>query len=248
MANLEKICKKIRQQILKTSYEVKACHIGSALSCVEILVVLYWKILKRNDIFIFSKASGASALYSVLAERGYFKKDKLAYYLKNYPLASKEVPGVIHSVGSLGHGLSVAVGMALANKKRRVYCLVSDAEVQEGTFWESLLFASHHKLDNLKVIIDYNKIQACGFTNQILNLESLSLKLQSFNWLVSEIAGHNLDKLEWTLKIPSIKNMPHIIIAHTVKGRGVSFMENDYLWHYRNLDDDKLLELALNNL
>ena len=167
---LEKICCNIRKTILRISYETQACHIGSALSCVEILVSLYWKILKRGDIFIFGKASGASALYAVLAERGIIKKSKVSEYLKNYPLASTEVPGVVHSVGSLGHGLPVAVGMALGNRKRRVFVLLGDADVQEGTFWESYWFAKQQKLNNLIVFIDKNDLQACGRVRDILNI------------------------------------------------------------------------------
>mgnify|MGYP001561673014 CR=1 FL=1 len=209
MANLEKICKKIRLAILKTSFETQACHIGSALSCVEILVTLYWKILKKNDVFIFGKASGASALYCVLAERGIIKKSKVNEYLKKYPLASTEVKGVVHSVGSIGHALPVAVGMAFGDRKRNVYVLLGDADVQEGTFWESILFTRHHKLDNLHILIDRNHLQACGDTEDILGIRD-ALKVLQFIFPFR--------------------------ITETLKGKGVYFMENDYTWHYKNLD------------
>ena len=211
MANLEKICKEIRRDIINASYLANACHIGSALSCVEILVNLYWKTLKKNDVFIFSKASGASALYAVLAKKGYFKKEKLTHYLKNYPLASTEVPGVVHSVGSLGHGLPVAVGMALANRKRNVYVLLGDADVQEGTFYESLLFARKHLLKNLYILIDRNGLQACGHTEDILGIE---------------------------LALAQLKVIFPFAVLYTVKGWGVDFMEHDYTWHYKNLDKE----------
>ncbi len=216
MANLEKICKKIRLAILKASYETQACHIGSALSCVEILVNLYWKILKKNDIFIFGKASGASALYCVLAERGIIKKSKVNEYLKKYPLASTEVKGVVHSVGSIGHALPVAVGMALGNRKRKVYVLLGDADIQEGTFWESCLFAKQHKIENLIIIIDRNKLQACGKTSDIL-------------------------ELPWYLFNEPIR------VVNTIKGRGVSFCEGDYRWHYYNLSPS-LYKKAVNEI
>lgn len=216
--NSANICLRIRRQILKASYEAGACHIGSALSCVDILVELYYKTLKKDDIFLFSKASGVATLYAILADKGYFPKEKLSYYLKNYPLASKEVPGVIHSVGSLGHGLSVAVGLALGNRKRRVYTLLSDGECQEGSTYEASLFARQHKLNNLHVIVDDNGLQACGATKDILDLETA---YEFFR-----------------------KTLPNFKRVRTIKGQGVSFMENDYCWHYRNLDK-KLLNKAL---
>ena len=211
MANLEKICKKIRLAILKTSFETQACHIGSALSCVEILVTLYWKILKKNDVFIFGKASGASALYCVLAERGIIKKSKVNEYLKKYPLASTEVKGVVHSVGSIGHAFPVAVGMAFGDRKRNVYVLLGDADVQEGTFYESLLFAKQHKLFNLHIIVDRNRLQACDYTENILGITDSLLAL--------------------SLIFPFIS-------VNTIKGKGVDFMENDFTWHYKNLDKE----------
>lgn len=230
---LVNLARTIRRQILKASFKVKACHIGSALSCVEILVALYFKILKKSDIFLFSKASGASALYAVLAEKGEISRQKVAFYLKKYPLAGREVPGVIWSAGSLGHGLPVALGLALAEKKRKVYCLVSDGELQEGTTWESALFANHHQLNNLTVIVDRNYFQACGQTEKILRLESLKNKWKTFGWQVKEINGHNFSEIISALKTKHKK--PLIIIAETVKGKGVDFMENNFEWHYLNL-------------
>ncbi len=233
------LAKKIRRRILKASFEAKACHIGSALSAVEILIALYFKVMKEEDVFIFSKASGASALYSVLAEKGIIPEDKVAYYLKNYPLPHKDVPGVVHSVGSIGHGLSVAVGMALGDRSKKVYVLMSDGEMQEGSTWEAILFAAHHKLDNLVAIVDYNKHQAFGKTNEVLNLEPLSKKFNAFGWTSFEKDGHNID---YMFAIKSI--MPICIIAHTIKGKGVSFMENNNDWHYLNLTKE-LYEKAI---
>ncbi len=208
----------IRKDILNASFFSGACHIGSALSCVEILVDLFNNTLKKDDVFIFSKASGVATLYAILARKGYFPKEKLAYYLKNYPLPSKEVPGVIHSVGSLGHGLPIAVGLALADRNRRVFVLMSDGECQEGTTYESALFARQHGLNNLYVIIDANGIQACDRVENVLGLKTAYKFLES--------------------------TLPNITIDRTVKGQGISFCENSIDWHYQNLTPE-LLKRAL---
>jgi transketolase len=242
---LDDFARTTRQNILKTSFEAGACHIGSALSCVEMLAVLYLKILKKGDVFLFSKASGVCALYVILAEKGIIDRKKIVHYLKKYPLVGREVPGVIWSGGSLGHGLPVAVGMALADKKRKVYCLVSDGELQEGTTWESALFAEHHNLNNLTVIVDRNHLQACGKTEEILKLEPLKEKWQAFGWQAKEINGHSFSEIENALKIKHKK--PLVIIADTIKGKGVSFCENEYSWQYRNLNEE-LLKQALKEL
>lgn len=203
------------------SFEANACHIGSALSCVDIMVKLFYEILKDEDIFLFSKASGVATYYAILADKGYFPKEKLAEYLHNYPLPSKEVPGIIHSLGSLGHGLPVAAGIAYANPNKQVYILMSDGECEEGTTYETALFARQHKLKNLHVFIDYNCIQACGWTFDILDLTT------AFQFLNA--------------------TLPNCQILHTTKGKGVSFMQDDPSWHYRNLTPE-LLEAALNEL
>ena len=161
--------KEIKRDILKASYEAKACHLGSALSCVKILLEIFNK-KKKRDIFLFAKASGVCAFYALLANLGYFPKEKIAEYIKNYPLPDEHVPGVIHSIGSCGHGLPVAVGLALADRKRDVFILMSDGELQCGTTWECLLFIKQHKLKNLKVYVDNNGFQANGRIKDILNL------------------------------------------------------------------------------
>lgn len=221
LSNLEQKAKQIRRDILNASFEAKACHLGSALSCVEIMVDLFYNRLKEDDIFIFSKASGVATYYAILADKGYFSKEKLAEYLHNYPLPSKEVKGVLFSCGSLGHGVSVATGLALADRNRDVYVLVSDGEIQEGTMWESALFARQHKLNNLFVICDDNGIQAMDKTSLILDLKT------AFSFLKKTF--------------PNFKNVK------TIKGFGVSWMEDLPEWHYRNLDE-KLLKLALKEI
>ena len=204
----------IKKDVLVASYESGACHIGSALSCVGILVDLFYNKLGKDDVFVFSKASGVAAFYAILADTGYFPKEKLVEYLKNYPLPSKEVTGVIHSMGSLGHGLSLACGLALGDRNRKVYVLLSDGECQEGSTMEAVLFARQHKLDNLFVIIDHNRLQALGYTDEILKID--------FDFYT--------------------RNLPHCEVVVTTKGDGVDFMEDDNSWHYRNLDVDQLEE------
>jgi len=249
MRKLEKLAKKIRRKIIELLYKHNACHLGSCLSCVEILVALYFKIMKSEDKFLLSKGWAAAALYSILAEKGIIEWNDLYenYYepgSKYWGLVHHTVPGVEHSFGSAGHGLPVAIGMALANKNRRVFCLVSDGEMDCGTTWESALFAAHHKLDNLVVLVDYNKFQAFGKTNEVLNLESLAEKWRNFNWVVYEIDGHNFGELLKTLKkILSVKGKPHILICHTIKGKGISFYENKLESHYGNISDEQYKEL-----
>lgn len=203
--NYKNKVKQIRKDILDISFAANACHIGSALSCVEILVDLYYRKLKEEDAFIFSKASGVATLYAILADKGYFSKKRAIYCLKNYPLISREVPGVLWSGGSLGHGLPFATGIALADKKKKVYVLMGDAEMQEGTTYESLLFKKQHKLNNLIIYCDWNRLQACGEIKNILNLP--------YNFLKS-------------MGVKMIK---------TVKGYPIDFMSGDFSWHYRNL-------------
>jgi len=220
-ANLKQKEQEIKKQVLQSSFEAGACHIGSALSCVGIMIKLFYDILGPEDIFLFSKASGVATFYAILADKGMFPKEKISQYLHDYPLPSKEVPGVIHSLGSLGHGLPVAVGLAHACPERNIYVLISDAECQEGTTYESLLFARQHDLKNLHVIVDYNQIQACGFVYNILDISVFLDFLKSF--------------------------FPTVEIAYTMKGDGVDFMENSPDWHYRNLTPE-LLESALKQI
>jgi transketolase len=218
---MEAKIKQIDTDVLKSSFEAGACHLGSSLSCTPIMVKLFYETLTDRDVFIFSKASGAATYYAILADKGYFPKEKLAEYLKNYPEVSKEVPGVIWSGGSVGHGLAVAVGLAHADRTRNVYVLISDGECQEGVTYESALFARQHKLTNLFVICDSNGLQACGSTSDIMDLETAYDFFQ--------------------------KTFPNFDLQRTVKGRGVSFMENKYEWHYKNLTPE-LLDQALKEI
>lgn len=230
--------KEIRQQIIKSSYEANACHIGSALSCVEIIKTIY-ETKKQEDIFVFGKASGVCCLYS------YLHPERAAELIKKYPLPSKEVEGIIWSGGSLGQGLSVACGLALGDRNRKVYCLISDGELQEGQTWEAIMFANQHKLNNLVVIIDRNFLQALGNTEDICKLEPISYKLEDFGWKVTKPDGHNEEEIKRAIE--TIVDKPKAIIAYTIKGKGVSFMEDRNDWHYRNLTQVQK-DMALNEL
>lgn len=235
-------------------YELQEGHIGSALSCVDILIVLYFEILninpkdflnKERDKFILSKGHAAAALYAVLSEKGFFSKELLDNYCKDgsklagHPIRGS-VPGIEATTGSLGHGFPMATGIALADKndakKRRTFVMISDGECDEGTTWEAALFAAHHKLDNLTVIIDYNKFQAFGRVKDVLNLEPLAKKWESFGWQVKEINGHNFKEIEKALSsVPFRKGKPSIVICNTIKGKGISFLEDKLESHYRHL-------------
>lgn len=254
---MKEIAKKIRRKVIELLYKHKACHLGSCMSCIEILVALYFKIMKPEDKFILSKGHAAAALYTVLAEKGVINWEELyeKYYEKGHEywgLVHHTVPGIIFSTGSLGHGLPAACGMAFAIKKdknkEKVYCLMSDGEMDCGTTWESALFAAHHKLDNLVVIVDRNWWQAFGKTEEVLKLEPLKKKWEAFGWEVSEADGHNFeDLLEAFERNLLIKGKPHIIICRTVKGKGISFAENKMEWHYYNLTQE-LYERAKKDL
>lgn len=244
--NYKTISRDVRKQLLKLSNSAKSSHLGSSLSIVDILVVLYKSILKKN-IFILSKGHACLALYCILQKFNYISKKVLKSYGKNNTIllshVSHKVPGVEFSTGSLGHGLPYAVGRALAekiNKKsKKIYVLISDGELNEGTTWESLLFASFHKLDNLIIIIDYNKIQSLDYTKNILKLEPIDKKLISFGCKVIRINGHSFSQLYKSLSRKN-KSKPLLIICDTIKGKGISFMENSILWHYKSPSNDEL--------
>ena len=253
-----KIAKNIRINSLRMANSGGGSHIGSSLSIADILAVLYSNILNVNpkkpelanrDRFILSKGHSGAAVYAVLAEMGFFPKDKLKTHYKNGSdlsghVSHKGIPGVELSTGSLGHGINVGIGMAKAaqldNYNYKVFVLLSDGECDEGTIWEGAMFAAHHKLDNLIVIIDYNKIQSLDTVANTLELEPFADKWKSFGWSVIEVDGHNHNELkEKFSNIPKQKGFPTVFIANTIKGKGVSFMENSVLWHYRCPKDEE---------
>lgn len=265
--NLSDLARKLRQHSVRMTHLAGASHVGSSLSMVDLLTVLYTRILRidphqpdwpNRDRFVLSKGHGCAAYYAVLAETGFFPVEWLeTFYQDGSRLAGHAthtyVPGIEISTGSLGHGLSVATGMALAAKRDsslwRVFCLLSDGECDEGSTWEPILFAPQHKLDNLIAIVDYNKIQSLGTVKEVMDLEPFADKWRAFGWSVREIDGHDLAEIEDTLsQLPFETSKPTCVIAHTIKGKGVSFMENKLLWHYRTPQDEEyeaaLAELA----
>jgi transketolase len=247
---------RIRQNALKMVHRAKASHIGSALSIADILAVLYGDIMridpadqdyKLRDRFILSKGHACVAVYSTLAEVGVIPKEQLETYGEDFSWLmnhiSHKVNGVEFSTGALGHGLPFGVGKALAAKSRgetwRTFVLLSDGEMDEGTNWEALMFSAHHKLANLTAIIDYNKLQSLDSVANTMGLEPLSDKLNAFGCAVHEIAGHDHQHIAQALSSITTEK-PTVIIAHTIKGKGVSFMENRVEWHYKNPDDEQL--------
>ena len=236
------ISKKIRKKILSVSYKTQSAHIGSSLSIVDIITVLYLKIINRNikNIFILSKGHACLAHYCLLNQFKVISDKMLNTYGKNNSIlmchSSHKVKGVNLSTGSLGHGLPVATGIALSNvilkRKEKVFVLLSDGELNEGSNWESILFAAHHKLKNLVIIIDYNKIQSLDSVKNTIKLEPIKQKFLSFGCDAVLINGHNHKEILKAIKKKSTK--PLVIIANTIKGKGVSFMENKVLWHYRS--------------
>lgn len=248
-ANLHKAAAQLRANVVQMSHQAKAAHLASALSCVDILTVLYGQVLNLDpdepqapdrDRFILSKGHAAAALYATLAWKGLITSDQLLTYgeqnslLEEHP--SPKLPGVEAATGSLGHGLPIANGMALAARIQklayRVFVLMSDGECNEGSVWEAAMFASGQKLDDLTVIVDFNKWQATGRSQEVLQLDPLADKWASFGWAVTELDGHDPDRL-WAALTQPPTQQPHAIIAHTIKGKGISFMEDDNNWHYR---------------
>src|SRR5260370_9401979 len=262
--NLPELAKRIRQHCVRMTVTANASHIGGALSAADLLAGVYGRALRYDpqrpdwadrDRFIMSKGHACSALYAVLAESGYFPVERLeTFYQKGSPhdghVMHKNVAGVELSTGSLGHGLPVGIGMAIAAKRdsrpSRIFCMISDGECDEGSVWEAALFAPHHKLDNLTVIVDYNQIQSLGAVEEVIDLDPLTDKWRAFGWAVRELDGHDLRAIEEAVtQLPYEVGRPSCIVAHTVKGKGVSFMENKLLWHYRApLGEDMTKALA----
>lgn len=246
MKKLEKIAKKIRRRVVELLYKHQACHLGSCLSCVEILVALYYSIMKPGDKFLLSKGWAAAALYSILAEKGIIDWDDLYenYYepgSKYWGLVHHTVPGIEHSFGSVGHGLPVAIGMALADRDRRVFCLISDGGCQPGTFYESILFGAQHKLNNLIILVDNNRLQAFGWTKEVLNIEPLDKRVEMCDWKTQRVNGHNIKEIIKACEDLSNKK-PNMIVCDTIKGKGISFAENKLGWHYWNLNHRQYLQ------
>lgn len=259
--NIASFANKIRRHAIMMTSSGNSSHIGSVLSIADILAVLYGQVMNvdpanpvwdERDRFILSKGHAGAGVYAALAIKGFFDESDLRQHYQDGSLLSghvshKNIPGVEFSTGSLGHGLPVGAGMAYAAKraqaKHRVYVLLSDGECDEGSNWESILFAAHHKLDNLVAIIDYNKLQSLDTTEKTLALEPFADKWRAFNWNVQEVCGHDHEELSRVLgSAKSHRNQPNCIIAHTTKGKGVEFMENEVLWHYKSPQKDDYIK------
>ena len=264
--DLKKISKEVRKNIINMVYSAKSGHPGGALSVADILTTLYFYELNINvnnpkdeerDRFVLSKGHSSPALYAILAEKGFFpKKDltsfrKIDSYLQGHPDMNK-VPGVDMSTGSLGQGLSVSNGMALSakidKKSYRVYCILGDGEIEEGQIWEALMTSSHYKLDNLCVIVDNNELQIDGKIQDVMNPKPIDKKFEAFGFNVISINGHDFEEIIHAFKMAkNTKGKPTAIIAKTIKGKGVPFMENEVSWHGKAPNEEQY-KLALEML
>ena len=251
--DLAKIALTLRRRTIETSAQAKIPHLGSCLSCVELLTTLYWHELRIDplspeapdrDRFVLSKGHAAPVLFQVLAERGFFPVEQLMEFgtpgsvFHEHPPKPGYIAGIEAATGSLGHGLPMTVGMAMAQRiqglKSRFYVLLSDGECNEGSIWEAAMMAAGQGLHQLTAIIDYNKWQATGRSQEIMALEPLKDKWEAFGWHTEEINGHDLPAIERALNAARAEtSRPSMIIAHTIKGKGISFMEDDNNWHYR---------------
>lgn len=258
---LAEFAARIRANALRMVHSAKASHIASALAICDLMTVLYGKVMRYDatrpaapdrDRLILSKGHACVAVYSTLAECGFFPKEQLATYGEDFSWLmnhiSHKVPGVEFSTGSLGHGLPFGVGKALAARRTgqawRTFVVLSDGEMDEGSNWEALMFASHHRLDNLVAIIDYNKLQSLDTVANTLGLEPLALKLEAFGAAVREVDGHHHGQLAEALT-HTTPGKPIVVIAHTVKGKGVSFMEHRVEWHYKSPSDEQLRQALI---
>lgn len=258
--NSADLAHRMRAQALQMVHRAKASHIGSALSICDIVASLYGQVLRldpvqpaapERDRFILSKGHACVAVYAALAETGFFPREDLLKYGQDHSVLmnhiSHKVPGVEFSTGSLGHGLPFGTGKALAAKRSqwewRTFVLLSDGELGEGSNWEAMMFAAHHQLDRLVAIIDYNKLQSLTTVDQTLRIEPLADKARAFGWAVREVDGHDHAALADRLgSVPWEPGKPSFLIAHTTKGKGVSFMENSVDWHYKSPSAEQLAQ------
>jgi transketolase len=242
---------------LKLVHEANASHIGGAFSIADVLSVLYCDVLKYNvsepewklrDRLFYSKGHACTILYAVLNKCGFISDEMLSTFSENGSYltthVNSEVPGIELSTGSLGHAMGVACGVTLAAKLRKeswkTYCVVSDGELDEGSNWEAIMFAAHKKLSNLTLIVDYNKIQSFGTVKEVMNLDPLVEKFKAFNFYTLDIDGHDHDSILKALKDDRNGTMPKVIIANTIKGKGIDYMEHQLAWHYKSPDVEQL--------
>jgi transketolase len=269
ITGLEQIAREMRARIIETSHKSQTPHLGSCLSTVEVLVAAYFEILRIDpkrpadpgrDRFILSKGHAAPALFQVLARRGYYAESMLDTYgedggvFAEHPPTPAHLPGIEAATGSLGHGFPMGLGMALAGRIQgldyRVFALLSDGECNEGSTWEAAMLAGSQKVGNLMAIVDFNKWQATGRSEDIMGTQPLVEKWRAFGWIAHEIDGNDMGQVLHAMRsLPDASGKPVAVVAHTVKGKGVSFMENDNNWHYRIPTDQEVraskLELGI---
>lgn len=258
------IAKEIRKKVLQLAHTANTSHVGGALSITDLLSVLYSEVMtfksddpqwKFRDRLFYSKGHACTALYAILKQFGFISNDELftlgmdgSYFTTH---VNSMVPGIELSTGSLGHALGVACGVALAGKLRKdnwkTYCIVSDGELDEGSNWEAIIFAAHKKLSNLTLIVDYNKIQSFGTVKEVMDLDPIFDKFKAFNFYTLDIDGHDHNSILNALQDDGNGTMPKVIIANTIKGKGVDYMEHQLAWHYKSPDIEQLKN-ALNQL
>ena len=262
LIELNRIATNMRVNIIETSSRTGTPHLASCLSIVDLLTALYFSVLRIDPInprdmgrdrFILSKGHGAMALFHILAHRGFYSEEMLLNYgedggiFAEHPPAPDHLPGIEAATGSLGHGLPIALGIALAARIQKlsynVYTILGDGECNEGSIWECAMLAAAQRVNNLCAIVDFNKWQATGRSQEVLALDSLVDKWRAFGWDTHEIDGHDIEAIFSALaNFPSASDKPTAIIAHTIKGKGVSFMEDDNNWHYRIPAEDEVLK------
>ena len=249
--DLKEIAKEVRKDILLEVYSAKSGHPGGSLSCADILTAIYFDLIEEGDKVVLSKGHASPALYAVLAEKGFFDKEELKTFrklgsrLQGHP-SSKSTPGVDVTSGSLGQGLSVANGIALAfkldKKENHVYVILGDGEIQEGQVWEAAMSSSHYHLNNVIAFLDYNKLQIDGPNDEVMTVAPVDKKFEAFGWYVQTINGHDFDEIIGAVQNAKKQDKPSMIIANTIKGKGVSFMENKAEWHGKAPNEEQFEE------
>lgn len=257
---IERLNKKsyqLAKKLIEVCFKANSGHIGSCLSSLNLMVFLFHQKMNIKDEFVLSKGHAAAIYYIILNSKGYISDEMLATFYKEgtllaaHPPSSRKIEKIKFGTGSLGHGLSLSVGLALAqkfkNSDKEVFCLLSDGECNEGSVWEAAMFAAHHKLDNLYVVIDKNNLQGLGKTSEIIDMTNMNDKWVSFGFETINCNGHDFDSINSAFLKVQDTNKPKCIIAETIKGNSVKFMENDFKWHYLPLTKD-LLEKALKDI
>lgn len=245
---MKEIARQVRKDIIFEIYNAQSGHPGGALSCADILVAIYFKLINEGDKVVLSKGHASAALYAVLAEKGFFEREELKTFrkygsrLQGHPSLHK-APGIDAPSGSLGQGLSIANGIALSfkldGKENCVYCILGDGEIEEGQVWEAAMSAGHYKLNNVIAFLDYNKLQIDGSNDEVMKVAPVKEKFEAFGWYVQEIDGHNLEEIISAVENGKKQDKPVMIVANTIKGKVVSFMENNVSWHGKAPNDEE---------